>query len=202
MKVLRAYISDFCNGQSSDFERMLVLEDGRAVILDPLGEDDVLGSELDGLLKLKGCAMLDDSLLELWDQGYPILSGEEVDALVKIGDHLDRIGASMTISVVPGPDYNACVPEGFVRFVDDLEAYVTVTYPEALRILGQVRSPRMILSSLAAWRRHADGAALWFEREASARALLAGRLLYFHPMGGISASFEGGGEPYLVPGTM
>lgn len=200
MKVLYAYTSDCIPQGTTDCERMLVLEDGRAVILDPRG-DVVLDTELAGLLKLQGCATLNDDLLRVWHEadGYPIMSAEEIEAVIAINDELERLDATMAISLIPGPSSDACVPEGFVRFVDDLETYVTVPYATAVSVLKQITNPRLIIASLQAWRVTADGAELWFAKDPFARGLHAGAIVYFHPLHGVCATAGVAREVYRVP---
>lgn len=200
MKVVRAYTTDHVPPGSDDHERVLVLEDGRAVIVDPLGNDVVVDTELAAIIRVHGLASFDYDLLEQWSDGYPIMSAQDVDAVIEINDQLERMGATMAVSLVPGPDYDACVPEGYIRFVDDLDLYVTVTYAAAVAGLRAVNNPRMILASLQAWRQHPDGAELWFAKDPYARDLMAGRIVAFHPLHGISANDPVGvREIYRVP---
>lgn len=139
MKVIYAYVTDHQitnTNTNGEHEKMLVLEDNRAVILVPHGADIIVDSETTGILAMLGCATLSEELLARWECGYEIMSIEDGDTVASISEHLDRL--DIMIALIPGPDRVACVPAGYVRFVSDVGAFVTVRYELAVSALADM----------------------------------------------------------------
>jgi hypothetical protein len=187
MRVIAAYRTNVHPYGGIAPERYLVLEDGRGVYIDPLDEDRIDDDAKIGLATLRGTPQLDAAMLELWSAGYPVLSLADRDRLVEMLDRLEDCDALGWIQVVPGPDYDACVPEGYVRLLDSVgKGFVTLPWATALEAVGRaaaVGGPS--LRELAIFVREPDGAALWFAHEHDARRIYAGRTVLFHPVHGL-----------------
>lgn len=202
MRIVAAYTTDHHPDGATAPERYLVLEDGRGVYIDPLQEDRVDDDACQGLRTLVGRPQRNRELELAWCSGYPVLSLADRDRLVEIGDVLEAIDALGWVWIVPGPDYDACVPEGYVRLCDSV-AHRFITLPWAVAVEALQRMPAgdggaLLFGNLRTFQRETDGAALWFAHEHDARRVYNGRTVEFHPLHGLVQPGEHAGDGWTI----
>lgn len=206
MRVITAYSTDYCPGGGATPERYLVLEDGRGVYLDPLRDDRVDEDAHAGLSTLRGRPQRDADLENVWSQGFPVIAREDRERLIDLGDLLESVDALGTVQILVGPDYDACVPEGYVRLVDTAsKRFVTLPWPAMLEaVRASSSSGALAFANLRMFARERDGADLWFNHEPAARKIYNGRTIWFHPILGIVPELPKDGynvETYVVRNT-
>lgn len=203
MRVVSAFSTDYCPGGGVTPERYLVLEDGRGVYLDPLRDDRVDEDATAGLLTLRGRPQRDADLENVWSQGFPVIAREDRDRLIELGDVLEAVDALGVVQILVGPDYDACVPEGYVRLVDSAaKRFVTLRWADALQaVRASSSSGQLAFGNLRIFQHERDGADLWFNHEPAARKIYNGRTIWFHPILGIISELPKDGynvETYVV----